>query len=546
MQRNNPMFLAGPGGRFDLANPATQQMVRHVSANPADAPKYGASLAEIFQLQKMLERMATPMPKPQTMTVYDELKNAALQQASGGMLGQPQQAPQMPPQMQQPQMQQAPQDQGLAQLAQQQPMAAGGLTSLPVHNFNPANYAGGGIVAFTPGGLTDDEVRNKIIEASPADQYAEQPDDTTSLGRFRAIQNQLENIRSQYANQPDVDIRDLYTKAGITGELGAARQKQLEDLKAQEPERRQDALRNFLMTTGFGMAAAAAQPGVPRSGGILGALTQPLSVGAAQAAPGYLAEQKELRNLMTQRDKELAELENQRRAEARGDVRVNQEFKDKKEARLEKLDEKIINVKGSMASALGQQEVARYSKTPHDQEVYAAGYVKSARAKGDTTTPTEILEQKGRDEYLKLKGMEAARNLATITTAGSAAAKTEQAYSTAVQKEVNDILADLANPQAREYNKLIKEKKYTEANEYLQQMLEREKIKQGQTSAPRAPAAAPSAAPAAAPTAARPTAPRVPYDKIQGAPSGGRYGQYVAGRGWEIMDSSGKLAGYAQ
>ena len=95
MQRNN--FLAGPGGRFDLADPFTKKMVDHVSANPADAPRYGASLAEIFQLQKMLARMATPMPKPQTMTVYDDLKNAALQQASGGMLGQPQQAPQ--PQM---------------------------------------------------------------------------------------------------------------------------------------------------------------------------------------------------------------------------------------------------------------------------------------------------------------------------------------------------------------------------------------------------------------------------------------------------------------
>jgi len=406
MQRNNPMFLAGPGGRFDLANPATQQMVRHVSANPADAPRYGASLAEIFQLQKMLERMATPMPKPQTMTVYDELKNAALQQASGGMLGQPQmqQAPQMP---------QAPQQ------APQQPMAEGGLTSLPVYNFDPANYAGGGIVAFEKGGLTDEEARAAIMAASPVNQYSE-PDDTTSLGRFRAMQNELENIRSQYANQPDVDIRDLYAKAGIAGELGATRQKQLEALKAQEPERRQDALRNFLMTTGFGMAAAAAQPGVPRSGGILGALTQPLSVGAAQAAPGYLAEQKELRNLMTQRDKELAELENQRRAEARGDVRVNQEFKDKKEARLERLDEKIISVRGSMASALGQQEAARAGRQPTDLSIVANTHLEAQRAQGDKR-PDAVIKREGITNYVRDKAAYDPRYAGIASTASTAA-----------------------------------------------------------------------------------------------------------------------------
>lgn len=139
----NTKYLAGPGGRFDLADPDTKRMVQAVMANPADAPKYGASLAEIFQLQKMLERISTPMPAPQTTTVYDDLKNAALQQASSGMLGQQQQQP----------MAQEPMTQA----------AHGGLMGLPVHNFREENYAGGGIVAFN--GEDNDQLVEK--ESSP-------------------------------------------------------------------------------------------------------------------------------------------------------------------------------------------------------------------------------------------------------------------------------------------------------------------------------------------------------------------------------------------
>ena len=127
----NTKYLAGPGGRFDLADPDTKRMVQAVMANPADAPKYGASLAEIFQLQKMLERISTPMPAPQTTTVYDDLKNAALQQASSGMLG--------------------------------ESPAQSGLMGLPVHNFREENYAGGGIVAFN--GEDNDQLVEK--ESSP-------------------------------------------------------------------------------------------------------------------------------------------------------------------------------------------------------------------------------------------------------------------------------------------------------------------------------------------------------------------------------------------
>jgi hypothetical protein len=132
-----------------LADPDTKRMVQAVSANPAIAPQYNASLAEIFQLQKMLERISTPMPAPQTTTVYDDLKNAALQQASSGMLGEP------------------PAMMGQQQPMQEPPMQAaqGGLMGLPVHNFRHENYAGGGIVAFN-GEDNDQEVKAEK-ETSP-------------------------------------------------------------------------------------------------------------------------------------------------------------------------------------------------------------------------------------------------------------------------------------------------------------------------------------------------------------------------------------------
>lgn len=51
----------------------------------------------------------------------------------------------------------------------------------------------------------------------------------------------------------------------------------------------------------------------------------------------------------------------------------------------------------------------------------------------------------------------------------------------------------------------------------------------------------PSAAPKPAPAADKPPA----IGQIKGAPAGAAIGQFVAGRGWEIKDRSGKVVGYA-
>ena len=69
---------------------------------------------------------------------------------------------------QQPQQPQQPQPQQMARgmpprPEEEQQMADGGLASLPSNNFNPENYAGGGIIAFAEG----DEVK-PVVEEAPA------------------------------------------------------------------------------------------------------------------------------------------------------------------------------------------------------------------------------------------------------------------------------------------------------------------------------------------------------------------------------------------
>ena len=123
---------------------------------------------------------------------------------------------------------------------------------------------------------------------------------------------------------------------------------QLTKDRSGEEDRKEQASKNFFISTGLNMAAEASKRGNPVSG--LASILQPLSVGADKSLPGYLAEQEKLKSLTEVRNKEIGEIENSRRAEAAGIVTLNQGTKDKQLARIEKIDERILGAQGSLLS----------------------------------------------------------------------------------------------------------------------------------------------------------------------------------------------------
>jgi len=165
-----------------------------------------------------------------------------------------------------------------------------------------------------------------------------------------------------------------------------------------EEERKDQIAKNFFISTGLNMAAKASERGNPVSG--LASILQPLSVGADKALPGYLAEQEKLKSLTENRNKEMGDIENSRRAEAAGIVTLNQATKDKQLARIEKIDERILGVQGRLAESSAAKEAAIAGKLPDAQTTYARGYVNKQIAKGSKVDPI-ILFGDGLEKYVQ-------------------------------------------------------------------------------------------------------------------------------------------------
>lgn len=458
MANPNAMYLSGPGGRFDLADPATQQMVQMVSGNPALAPQHNVSLAEIFQLQKMLERMSARPAMP-TTTVYDDLKNAALQQATGGVLGQQQGLGQLAPQQMPQQM---PQQAAPAEPAAD--MTDSGIGSLPVENFRPENYAGGGIVAFATGDVVDADaqaIRQQQAQDPSSGFYEAPARRPTSADLWQRLLAEEESKSSRYTPKPieeyakarEAAQQAAFEKAGISSKPLEEREKQLQELKARSAEDKADALRNFLMSTGFRMAAEASKPGNPYARGI-GAITQPLAVGAAGAAPEYMAEQKELRKLTAERDKELADIQQKRYEAVLSGHRYDQASKDKDDALIQNYDAKILGIKGKMVESVAAREAAGAARNPADIQYFANGYVRKQLAKGDTR-PLDIIEHEGSQLYLQLKTAEDVRRLGITTPAATAGKQIDARALLEAKESVDKTLRSLTSQQAREYRKLL-------------------------------------------------------------------------------------------
>lgn len=331
-------YLAGPGGRFDLANPSTQAMVRDVMGNPAIAPKYGVSLPEIFQLHQLLKQISAQTPQPQQTTVADDLKMAALASIQAPNAAPPQGA--QPPQgiqqaMPQAQMPQNPMEQGVA-----------GLDTGMMEN---AEYAGGGIVAFADEGLVDVPPGTPGEGAAPgtaAEMYAR---------LIRRAEQRLSDLGTEPTLQEAMEARRVAREAaGITGKLGEERLKKLKEAATEDTGREAENARFALARAGFKMAEAAGRRGAARTG-FLGAAAE----GATAGLTDYVSAQKELRNLQAVRDKEIAEIQRLQRAEELGFVKDASGDIDKHRARKDAAEKGMADVQTDIARMQSQGEGRR-------------------------------------------------------------------------------------------------------------------------------------------------------------------------------------------
>ena len=532
-----------------LADPETE-----IAAKSKLPPINQATALAKFMLPAITE-MHRPVANPGTTTVAEDMAREIL---SRGQPQQPQQ--QMPQQPQQPQqMEQAPQ--------QEQAMADGGLAGLPINNFAPEHYEGGGIIAFQNAGAVPapngDFVESETGLMVPKSETDQAPLDMSSAGFYKRAIDEQNRLREQYT-QPTMagevaSAREAQQQAlkaaGITGNIGDKRQKQLEDLQLTEGDRKKEAFNNFLISTGLGMASEASKYGRPQSG-ILSSITQPLSVGAAQAFPGFMSEQKDIRNLTNSRDKELAELENMRRAEASGIAKIAQSSFDKKEDRIKAVDVKLAELNSKRAGEIATKEAAIAGKAPNDMAAYVRDYVASARESGSNQSDS-TLSTKARDAYLKLKGAYDPRYAGVSATERGqdvTSGTGEQGQQIKLIDEsarfIKDRLDEPGTPENREQRRLIKLDKEnsktgtpsTMAINYVKQLQDDEyKRRLDQLGKPSAPKNEPKTSDK---TSTAPNKP--PYNTVEGAPKGGSIGEFVPSKGWQIKNADGKVTGYAQ
>ena len=515
-----------------LADPSTE-----IAAKSKLPPINQATALAKFMLPAITE-MHRPVANPGTTTVAEDMAREILSRGQ----------PQMPQQMEQ-----APQ--------QEQDMEQSGIAGLPVNNFAPENYDGGGIIAFKDEGVVPapngdknfvDDGTGFMVPRSETDQA---PLDMSSLGLLKMAREEQQRLRDQY-QQPTMagevaSAREAQQQAlnaaGITGNIGDKRQRQLEDLKITEGDRKKEAFNNFLISTGLGMASEASKYGRPQSG-ILGSITQPLSVGAAQAFPGFMSEQKEIRSLTNSRDKELAELENMRRAEASGIAKIAQSSLDKKEDRIKAIDLELAKLTAKSADLMATKEATLAAKPPNDMAAYVRDYVASAK-EGGSKKSDAALSTEGRDAYLKLKTASEVRREGIGAVAGAArdVDVTRQQSDEAkvlddASKYVKDRLKEDGSVENRTQKKFLREDRKngtSKAKEYENGLLKEE--------FDRRRSALQGSARIKYPPPSKPEENKKPqYGSVTGAPKGGSIGEFVPSKGWQIKNEDGKVIGYAQ
>lgn len=302
-------------------------VIQYANGSNPDVPPYLA-LAEIQRRNSVQQQSQQAMPPD--ASVKEQIERRALEQSANQLMAdqarQQQASQQMAQQMTQPR-EQIPQ--GVPQPEQPESVptyASGGITSIPVRN-DLFNFDRGGIVTFAEGDYVDnpfkDEEKPKTVvkKTAPKQPVAKAPNKD-----YMALAEEALNVRPPMPESPQVLLeRAKATNPDLAKPIGEDYMSKLQALEAQDKanreafESRETAAqrRDFWNSL---IAAGEATRGGQGIGALLGGFGR--SYGSAQeAADERRARQEALRR---EQDMNMAklnfEVQNLRRAEARGDV----------------------------------------------------------------------------------------------------------------------------------------------------------------------------------------------------------------------------------
>jgi hypothetical protein len=189
-----------------------------------------------------------------------------------------------------------------------------------------------------------------------------------------------------------------------------------------------------------------------------------------------------------------------------------------------------------------QSRSAQYAAAnkPTNEREFVRDWVAAARAKGDTRPESE----------LRIEGVKNYPSMLTqAARAGTAADVAQTNLGDKARNNIENALKIYNHPITTKVAELRKQDKAnakagnptTLADDYLQTQYDKEETRLATgAAAPAAPAPAPAPAPASVSASAPPS-----IASIDGAPRGATIGAQTS-RGWEVKDRSGKVIGYAQ
>jgi hypothetical protein len=272
----------------------------------------------------------------------------------------------------------------------------------------------------------------------------------------------------------------------------------LQNLPGQMAGRKKEDLYTALTQFGFGLAGSQS-PYFLQAAGQAGAQTMPTITGAIKDRRAAEAEARKGR----------AELDKMTRAEDIKAIEGGAKLYGEEMTREQQLKTAEMNRRA-------QLEAANITAgKPTDMRSYVDTYVRSMRAQGDNTTPDQVLQQKGYENYLNLFSAAGTRAAAATTQAETAATRAETELRDKARDNVDKSLSSNYNSpeniRLRELKKEDRRNKTNTAEAYVQELYSQEEARLGaqsrnQDMARRPPVDAGAPTTATAPQSAIPSA----------------------------------------
>lgn len=370
-----------------------------------------------------------------------------------------------------------------------------GLAGLPTEQmFQGQNFQSGGIVAFNgeDGSFVEGPTGLKMLREE-ADGDKKRP-------------SSLAEMISQ--------VKGLATEARReTPEETALREARKKGVLSPEDIKQQQYMR--LLQAGLGIMGGTSPY----------ALTN-IGAGAQEALKGYAEDVKSQRALQMENLKAAAETARAKRGEEMQDIALGAQL---------------------YGQQVDREQRERIAKESQLGAKYADNYVAMKRTQGDKR-PEEVIRDEGYNKFFENYGYASQRaQIGATTAAGQQAlgyAGLTERYIGDARTSVDKALSDPGSQESRDFRRMRKDDPTLTMDDYRQSLV----LKRANEAAAAARAmqeqgvGTPQQRPAA--PSAQPSKPNI--SAVTGAPAGSKVGNFVQGRGWEVLGSDGKLIGYVQ